>query len=125
MIVCPVCFENSLVLNNNGVIQVFVNDRSMNNNRVLFRLPKDNSKVLIKNIMPKIEDYYKWYGTFTNKEPIKKIDLVTTDYTCSNKCRIPGAHLVDIKGSLIDARMFKLTLMELTKKYGFNLRLEN
>lgn len=123
---CPGCFNNSLLLKRSGVVNVIVNGKQMDAGRFLFHFdgegPEGHEKFM-HNLEVKIEEFFRWYQNFKNKESIKTIHLWTNDVQCENRCKLP----LDQKFSLIDVVVTFSELNEiiqrLAPRYGMQIEL--
>lgn len=84
---CPSCFSNTKQMKISGIVHVVINDMQMDAGRILFNLKQDR-EVALKDLEGKIEEFFCWYSSFQNKQPIKKIKLYSNDFECLNGCNI-------------------------------------
>lgn len=117
---CPKCFNNTLHLAPRGVLQVVINGKQMDAGRLLYNMDGKEGEML-RDLRVKIEDFFKWYSNFKNKEPIQLIELMTSDMKCDNKCSIPGGLRLDVVDLLIDSTTIKNIMLELSTKYKMTI----
>jgi len=102
-------------------VDVIINDKQMDAGRFLFNRDKNDKDEIIESLIDKLEEFIKWYGNFQNKEPIKKVELISGDFTCEKNCRMPLGFRASIVDSLIPANKLDKVLSELCEKYELEL----
>lgn len=125
---CPVCYNNSIVVADKGVINVIINNRQMDAGRFLFnnkRGGKDSQEELLKSFTAKVEEYFQWYSTFKNAQTIQKIILSSNNLICSNNCKIPTSMRYDVTTMIFTEQEIKQVLTKLGKKYGIQIDLND
>lgn len=118
MLYCPSCLNQTLDLNRKGVIHISINNIQMETGRILFNQDREEEEEIFNNCLKKIEDYFKWYRSFKNKEPIKKLQIMSSDFYCSNGCKIPMNMRFTIVGLLVPPEKVHEAISELAEKYG-------
>jgi hypothetical protein len=109
---CPDCMNDTLKLKKNGVIEVFINGKSLSTGRFIFNQIKDSQDDIKNNIYQKIEEYLLWCNNLQNKPPITNIELLTADFFCENQCTfMPG-----FKHSIIEIIITQQELIDLVTK---------
>lgn len=121
---CPKCLNSSLYLCDHGVINLIINKKQMDAGRFLYNLNDQSKDELVEELSQKIEEFFKWYSNFKNKEDIEVVQLVTTDVFCENKCSIGLSSKVSVIDLLIPKSVLLEVLEELGKKYNMNIKIE-
>jgi hypothetical protein len=121
---CPACFGRTLSLKKHGVIHTVINGKKMDTGRFLFNDLKDTKEDRLRELKKKIEDFFKWYSSFQNKEPIQSFGLYSSDFVCSNDCKIPINSRISIIGLIFKAEDVKKVIEGLAEKYGMETNLD-
>lgn len=103
---CPSCFNQTLHLSKNGVVEFRVDGKQMDSGRFLFNVemkPHEVARALDK----KINEFMTWYGNFQNKKPIEKVQIVTNAVVCTEGCKIPLNFQYNIVGDIISLEKVK------------------
>ena len=79
---------------------------------------------MLKKLDSKVEEFFKWYSTFQNKDPVSKFGLYSSDFCCKNDCKIPINTRISIIGILFTAEEVTTILNALGKKYQIKIELE-
>jgi hypothetical protein len=91
--------------------------------RFLFNVGKQAKGQILEDLEDKLDNFFKWYGDFNNKEPIKRVDIISGDFTCDRGCRLD----INFKGQVIDILFSGKELQEilnrLSEKYSITLDL--
>ncbi len=121
---CPKCLNNTLFLASHGVVNIIINDKQMDTGRFLYNTDRESREEIIENLTSKVIDFFKWYSTFRNQDPIKVVQICSSDFLCEDKCAID----LRIKFSVIDILIPKSTinniLHELSQKYNMKIELQ-
>lgn len=118
---CPICLNDTLALNSRGKVDIYINGKKMDAGHFLFNTGKDTPDELLSNFSDKLEEFFQWYGNFQNKEPIKTVDIVSSDFTCEKKCRIDLTFKGSVIGILIPQGFLAKRLKELSQDYDIRL----
>lgn len=119
MMYCPSCFNQSLHLNSNGVVEIKIDGKQLDSGRFLFSVemkPHEVARALDK----KIEEFMRWYGSFQNKEPLQKIQIITNAVGCTNGCKIPLNFQYNIVNDVITSEK----VMDMLHKYAEKYKIE-
>ncbi|MCO4795204.1 MAG: hypothetical protein KC493_15915 [Bacteriovoracaceae bacterium] len=122
---CPVCFNDTLGLSRSGVVHLIINGKQMDAGRFLFNLDDSRREDIYKDFTKKIEDFFKWYGGFGNKEPITNVFICSSDFRCDHSCKIPLSNKFSIVGNLLERRDVMKTLGEMAEKYDLKIELQD
>lgn len=117
---CPQCFNQSLGLNSNGVVDIRIDGRQMDSGRFLFNVemqPKEVERALDK----KIEEFMRWYGSFQNKDPIEKVEIVTNSVSCTSGCKIGLNFQYNIVNDIISSEKVMRMLKRYAEKYKVDI----
>jgi len=119
---CPLCFNDTLTIKEQGKVDIYINSKHRDTGRFLFNLDNQDSDDLQEILREKLKDFFKWYGSFNNKEIITKIDIVSTDFICESGCIIPS----DFKPSIIDVLVPQEEYNEMVRSLAkqFEIKLE-
>ena len=118
---CPSCFNNTLTLSKNGVVHIIINGKKMDTGRFLYSLERGREEALYKDLRLKVGEFFEWYSNFQNREPIKKVELVSYDMNCENGCRFNPGQNFSIIDVLIPKAKIATILKELGKKYALEI----
>ncbi len=119
---CPKCLNNTLDIKSRGVVQVIVNSKQMDTGRFLYNLSDDED--VAESMEEKLEDFFKWYSNFQNKDPIEVVELLTTDFACENKCPIDLSLKFTIVDVLISRERLEKCIKGLAVTYDMALELK-
>jgi len=120
---CPVCFNDSLGLSHSGVVHLIINGKQMDAGRFLFNLdnrPED----IERDFNAKLEEFFKWYGGFGNKEPITNVFICSSDFRCDSGCKIPLSNKFSIVDQLLKRDQVMKKLNEMAEKYNLKIELQ-
>lgn len=119
------CLSHSLLLNANGVVHLLVNGKQMDAGRFLYRLKSERGlREFRRELKIKIEEFFKWYNEFTNKDPITYVELLTNDVTCDNGCHIPLAKKFSVIDVAISTAELNQILKDIGTEYGMSIELK-
>ncbi len=122
---CPVCFNSSLMLRKQGIVQVLIDGRPRNASKFLFNTDKETKEEMIENLKDKVDEYYKWYCGFQNKTNEVKIGLFSGDYICmENYCVIPSNTTLNVVGTLFDKDETLALVQKIGTKYKLSVTLD-
>ncbi len=121
---CPTCFSDTLKLSSRGVVKLSFNGKSKDTSLFLYNLQKESSDEIKRSIQDKIEEFFKWYSSFQSKDPIKNIELYSSDYTCTNNCKIPLNTRITVTGLLISTKELQKMCQDLGQKYQVPVQLK-
>jgi hypothetical protein len=114
---CPVCLQNALKIKSNGVVKLTFNNKSRNTSLFTYNLQKDTPEQLQEKLRDRIEDFFKFYGGFSNKLPIKKFEAYSADFMCTNGCKLAMVKSkLTVIGMLFSANTVQRLLTEEGKK---------
>lgn len=105
---------------------MIINGKQMDAGRFLFNLDDTKKDQIEADLKRKLKEFFDWYSSFQNKDPISQIELCTIDFKCTSCNFSPNLSsrfsVIDV---LIDKRKIVALLEELTKKYHMELILKN
>jgi hypothetical protein len=120
---CPVCFNDTLKLASNGVVRLTFDGKARNTSLFSYNLSKDNDETLYKKLRERVSEYFEWYGGFSNKKPIKLIEIFSSDFICSNRCRLgPDCNKIGVIDILFNKKEIQKILDEEANR--LNIKLE-
>ena len=88
---CPVCFNDTLKLASSGVVKMSFNGKSKATSQFFYNLKEENDAQIYEKLHSVVEDYFSWYENFQNKDEIKEVSLVSSDFKCTGGCGL-GPH---------------------------------
>lgn len=122
---CPVCLNDGLKINSKGILKLSFNGKQKDSSKVLYNLKKETTEQVYGNIKDKMEEFFKWYSTFNNKETIENVEIFTLDLTCTSKnCAMPFNSKISMIGMIIDQKKVKEFTEELGKKYNIKTNIK-
>lgn len=121
---CPICFNNSILIADKGVINVIINNRQMDAGRFLFNSRVESRDQLIKHFKQKVEEFFQWYASFQNPQTITKVILSSNSLICSKHCKIPASMKCDVTNLIFTQAEILKVLTELSNKYSIRVDLE-
>lgn len=121
---CPSCFNDSLFIKPKGVIEVKINGKQMDTGRFLFNLSDSKKQEVVIDLFKKLNDFFKWYSSFKNADPIKKIELVTSDFRCDGGCIVSLDKTFSIVGVLIPEEILKEKVTQLCQHYKLSIEFD-
>lgn len=105
-----------------GVIKLSFNGKSRNTSLFTYNLQKETQEQLDAKLREKIVDFFSFYSEFNNKTPIKNFEAYSSDFMCTNGCKID---LMSTKVSVVNivypASRVKTMLTEEGKKFGIDV----
>ncbi len=122
---CPKCFNNTLKICSKGVINIAINGKQMDAGRFLFNFEtQEKAKQFKPALKAKVEEFFKWYSNFQNKEPVNLVAIDTSDMACEEGCAISAKS----KFSIIDVLLTKAELKEVldseAERWGIEIKLD-
>ncbi len=121
---CPVCFQDTLKIKSNGVIKLAFNGKSRNNSLYTYNIQKESTEQLIAKLREKIVDFFSFYSEFNNKLPIKNFEAYSSDFLCTNGCKMDMMNTkVSVVGVIYRIAEVKELLDQEGKKFGITIEL--
>jgi len=121
---CPKCLGDSLYLREHGVINLIINNKQMDAGRFLYNLSDQSGEELKMALSQKVEEFFKWYSNFKNREAIEIIELCTSDVFCENKCSIPLNHRLSVIDVLISRQQLAELCEDIGQKYNMSIKIK-
>ena len=118
---CPICFNDTLVIKEQGKVDIYINGKHRNTGQFLFNLNNQDSEDIREILLEKLNDFFKWCGDFNNKEAITKIDIVSTDFICDGGGSIPSSFKPSIIDVLVPLEEYQEMVESLAKKFSIEL----
>lgn len=119
---CPVCFQDTLKVKSNGVIKLAFNGKSRNNSLYTYNIQKETNDQLVAKLREKIVDFFSFYSEFNNKLPIKTFEAYSSDFLCTNSCKIDMVNTkLSVVGVIYKVSEVKAVLNEEGKKFGITI----
>ncbi|MEX0798140.1 MAG: hypothetical protein WD025_01770 [Bacteriovoracaceae bacterium] len=120
---CPVCFNDTLKLASSGVVKMTFNGKAKATSQFFYDLKNETSAQTYKKFRLVVEDYFSWYARFQNKDPIKDVQMLTSDFICLNKCKLGGSVQLTVLNLVIPKDIVIDTLEMYAEKYEIPLKL--
>ncbi len=122
---CPKCFNDCMKMSSRGVVHIIINGMQMDTGRFLFNLSKESEEEVRENFKAKLEEFFKWYSNFQNKDPIKVMELLSSDFACEEKCKLDLGMRFSVLGILIPYEEAEEVVKELAQKYKMTIQLSD
>jgi hypothetical protein len=120
---CPVCFQNTLKIRSSGVVKLSFNGKSRNTSLFTYNLQKETQEQLDAKLREKIVDFFSFYSEFNNKTPIKTFEAYSSDFICTNSCKIDMHTKVSVVSVIFTVPLVKKMLTDEGKKFGIEVAL--
>jgi hypothetical protein len=102
-----------------GVIKLSFNGKSRNTSLYTYNLQKETQEQLDAKLREKIVDFFSFYSEFNNKTPIKNFEAYSSDFMCTNACKLDMMSTkVSVVGIIYPPALVKSMLQEEGKKFG-------
>lgn len=112
-------------MTSSGVVKITFNGKSKNTSLFTFNLATETQEELNAKLRDKVVEYFKWYSTFQNRDPIQKFEAYSSDFVCKNKCGLNAAqNQHSIVGVIFEPEHIQPILEEEAKKYGLVIDIE-
>lgn len=109
-------------IRSNGVIKLSFNSKSRNTSLYTYNLQKETHEQLLVKLREKIVDFFSFYSEFNNKTPIKTFEAYSSDFMCTNNCKIDMLHTkVSVVNVIYSPGEVKKMLQEEGKKFGIEI----
>ena len=118
---CPNCFNMSLELKNSGKVNFYFDGKKKESSVFIFNLQADLPEEIQERVLDKLADFFKWYGSFGNKQPISKVEALSSDFTCDDGCSLDPAFQPSVVGILFDQKFFENAVQEMADKYDVEI----
>jgi hypothetical protein len=123
---CPKCFNNTLQLNPRGVVNLIINGKQMDAGRFLFNTETTRKDQIESDLKVKLQEFFQWYATFKNREPITTVELCTFDFRCRSCSFMPSLnHRYSVIDILIPNQQLLKHLQELSLHYHMEIELKS
>ncbi|MGE3610482.1 MAG: hypothetical protein AB7I27_12910 [Bacteriovoracaceae bacterium] len=121
---CPICFQNTLKIRSNGVVKLSFNGKSRNTSLFTYNLQKDSNQQLEAKLREKVVDFFSFYAEFNNKSPIKNFEAYSSDFMCTNSCKIDYVNTkFSVVGILYTIELARAILQDEGKKFGIEVKI--
>lgn len=121
---CPVCFQNTLKICSSGVVKLSFNGKSRNTSIYTYNLQKETQEQLNAKLREKIVDFFTFYSGLVHKDPIKNFEAYSTDFACTNKCKIDKMNTkVTVVGVIYPIMTVQLILQEEAGHFGLEIKI--
>ena len=83
---CPICFNDTLKIASSGVVKMTFNGKAKSTSQFFYDLKHDQEKDVLLKLDKVIADYFIYYSSFQNQDPIETVEATSIDFKCLNKC---------------------------------------
>ena len=104
---CPNCYSMSLELKDSGKVTLLFDGKKKESSAFIFNLKVDLEEEVNANLLRCLNDYFKWYGSFNNKEVIKKVEAISSDFRCTDGCSLDANFKPSVVGILFSEKIFE------------------
>ena len=118
---CPKCFNDTLKLSSSGVAKLLFNGKSKSTSQFYFDLKGEPYEESLKKFSKKVDEYFTWYKTLNNVDPISNFKLMSGDFLCSNRCAIGGSVQLSVLDLVIMKKDVLRILKEKSSEHGVQL----
>lgn len=109
-------------IKSNGVVKLAFNAKSKNSSLFTYNLQKETQEQLLAKLREKVVDFFSFYSEFNNKSPIKNFEAFSSDFMCTNSCKIDMINTkVSVVGVVYTVQEVKTILAEEGKKFGIDI----
>lgn len=115
---CPVCFNASLKPSSSGVLKMTFNKKSRATSQMHYNTNTESPMHIYKQLQAVMEDYLSWYSEFQNIDPINEIEVISSDYKCSNGCQLNMNHRINSLDDFLDKNEVLRLLKESCQKFN-------
>jgi hypothetical protein len=106
-------------IRSSGVVKLSFNGKSRNTSLFTYNLQKETQEQLDAKLREKIVDFFSFYADFNNKAPIKTFEAYSSDFLCTNSCKIDVMSTrVSVVGNIYPSTVVKKILQEEGQKFG-------
>lgn len=104
---------------------MIINGKQRDAGRFLFNHDSSHDDEMLDDFTKKLDDFFEWYSSFQNREPIKSVQLCSSDWICSNDCKFLVTNKFSVIDILISFKSMKNLLVECGTKYGIEIDLQD
>lgn len=122
---CPKCFNDTLKLASSGVVKITFNGKSKSTSQFFYDLKSETQEEIDKKLAAAAEEYFSWYATFQNRDPVKEVKLGSSDFLCQNRCSLGGSVQLSVADLVIPKKTIVKILQESAQKHGIQLDLKS
>lgn len=119
---CPVCLNETLMLNSKGIADLIINKKQLDNGKILFS-SQTNPKDFWDNFDKRLDEFCSWYSRFNNKYPITTVELISNSLTCESGCKLAIDLKKSVIGPVITSKKVMESLHKACKKYGLDIKI--
>lgn len=110
-------------IRSNGVVKLSFNGKSRATSLFTYNLQKETQEQLLAKLREKVVDFFSFYSEFNNKVPIKNFEAYSSDFMCTNNCKIDVINTkVSVVGVVYKADEVLKILEEEGKKFGIGIQ---
>ena len=118
---CPKCFNTSLDLKTSGKVYLYFDGKKKESSLFIYNLENDFQDEINTRLVSRIDDFFRWYGNFDHKMPIKKVEALSPDFKCLDGCSIESNFQPSVVGILFDQKFFESSVRDLASTHGVEL----
>ena len=90
-----------------------------------YDLKKETVEETLKKLEAAVDEYFSWYSTFQNQDPVRQVSLRTSDFICQNRCSLGGQIQLSVVDLVVPKRQLVEILQTTADKRGIRLKLES
>lgn len=118
---CPTCFNDTLKIASSGVVKMRFNKKARNTSQLFYNIKSDTDEELLQKFRDVITDYFSWYASFQNKDPIRLVQTYSFDFICSNGCKLKVSNQLSVIGLLINKKELLALLRDEAQKFDLEI----
>lgn len=122
---CPKCFNDTLKLSSSGVVKLTFDGKAKTTSQFFYDLKKETVEETLKKLEAAVDEYFSWYSTFQNQDPVRQVSLRTSDFICQNRCSLGGQIQLSVVDLVVPKRQLVEILQTTADKRGIRLKLES
>lgn len=118
---CPNCFNMCLELKSSGKVNLYFDGKKKESSVFIYNLHSNLPEDIQQKVLDKLVDFFQWYGSFGNKQPISKVEALSSDFICEDGCSLNPSFQPSVVGILFDQKFFENAVQEIAEKYGVEI----
>lgn len=122
---CPICFNDTLKAASSGVIKLTFDGKSKSTSQFYYNTKQETVEDIYKKLTGVVAEYFIWYATFNNKDPIRDIEAFSSDFICSTGCKLTINHRLNVYEILLDKKDVLNIVTQQAQKYNIPLNLSS
>ena len=107
-----------------GTINIVINNKQRDTGRFLFNSDKESKEEMRQKLLKKCEEFFEWYSTFQNQDPISRLNITSSDFKCSSGCKAMPNFSLSAIGILFPEKDVQKIFQKLADKYLLQIELQ-